>query len=74
MPKLTLAAIEGTFVQWLVDDGATVTQGQPLYVVETDKVENEVPSPTAGVLRHGAAVDGETYPVATELGSIEVAE
>jgi 2-oxoglutarate dehydrogenase E2 component (dihydrolipoamide succinyltransferase) len=73
VPKLTLAAIEATFVEWLVEDGATVTEGQPLYVVETDKVENEVPSPANGVLRHGAAENGETYTVSTEIGSIDVA-
>jgi 2-oxoglutarate dehydrogenase E2 component (dihydrolipoamide succinyltransferase) len=72
MPKLTLAAIEATFVEWLVGDGERVVQDQPLYVVETDKVETEVPSPSSGVLRHGVAEDGETYPVATMLGLIEL--
>jgi 2-oxoglutarate dehydrogenase E2 component (dihydrolipoamide succinyltransferase) len=72
MPKLTLAAIEATFVEWLVGDGERVVQDQPLYVVETDKVETEVPSPSSGVLRHGVAEDGATYPVATMLGLIEL--
>jgi pyruvate/2-oxoglutarate dehydrogenase complex dihydrolipoamide acyltransferase (E2) component len=72
MPKLTMAAVDGTFMQWLVDDGQVVTKDQPLYLVETEKVETEVPSPAAGVLRHGSAEPGEVYKVGTQLGSVEV--
>jgi 2-oxoglutarate dehydrogenase E2 component (dihydrolipoamide succinyltransferase) len=72
LPKLTLAAIEATFIEWLVGDGEHVVQDQPLYVVETDKVETEVPSPSSGILRHGIAEEGETYSVATQLGLIEL--
>lgn len=72
MPKLTMAAIEGTFMQWLVPDGEAVELNQPLYIVETDKVETEVPSPAAGVLRHGTAEAEKAYPVGTELAVIEV--
>ena len=71
MPKLSMAAIDGTFVSWLVDDGAPVTAEQPIYVVATDKVETEVPSPATGVLRHGAAQSETAYPVGAELATIE---
>ena len=71
LPKLALAMTEGTLVEWLVADGDDVVDGQPLYVVETDKVETEVPSATAGVV-HPTAVPGEVYPVGTELGWIDV--
>jgi len=71
MPKLALAMTEGTLVGWLVGDGDVVADGQALYLVETDKVETEVPSATAGVV-HPTAVPGEVYPVGTELGWIDV--
>jgi pyruvate/2-oxoglutarate dehydrogenase complex dihydrolipoamide acyltransferase (E2) component len=71
MPKLALAMTEGTLVDWLVGDGEVVGDGQALYVVETDKVETEVPSAAAGVVHPTAAV-GETYPVGAELGWIDV--
>ena len=71
MPKLTMAAVDD-LLQWLVEDGEAVTRDQPLYVVETEKVETEVPSPAAGVLRHGPAEPGEVYEVGTQLGSVEV--
>ena len=51
LPKLAMAMTEGTLVEWLVSDGDDVVDGQPIYVVETDKVETEVP---AGRRGHGA--------------------
>lgn len=72
MPKLTMAALDATFVEWLVHDGQEVARDQPLYLVETEKVETEVPSPASGVLRHGPAQPGTVYLVGTELGSIDV--
>jgi len=71
MPKLTMAATEATFLEWLVEDGATVTEGQPIYSVSTDKVDTEVESPASGVLRHGEAEFEVDYPVGTQVGSIE---
>ena len=73
VPKLTMATTEVTFLEWLVEDGQTVAEEQPLYVVATDKVENEVGAPAAGTLRHGTAEPEEVYPVGTEIATIEVA-
>jgi pyruvate/2-oxoglutarate dehydrogenase complex dihydrolipoamide acyltransferase (E2) component len=72
MPKLALAMTEGTLVDWLVGDGDVVNDGQALYVVETDKVETEVPSAASGVV-HPTAAAGATYPVGAELGWIDTA-
>ena len=69
MPKLGMEMTEGTLTSWLVADGAVVEKGQSLYVVETEKVENEVPSPAAGVV-HRQADEGGTYPVGETLGEI----
>jgi biotin carboxyl carrier protein len=51
IPKLGMEMTEGTLAQWLVDDGAAVAQDEPLYLLETDKVESEITAPSAGVLR-----------------------
>jgi pyruvate/2-oxoglutarate dehydrogenase complex dihydrolipoamide acyltransferase (E2) component len=72
LPKLTMAALEATFVEWLVHDGQHVVEGQPLYVVETDKVETEVSAPVTGILRHRGAESGSTYPIGTQVAIIEV--
>jgi pyruvate/2-oxoglutarate dehydrogenase complex dihydrolipoamide acyltransferase (E2) component len=71
MPKLTMAATEATFLEWLVEDGTAVTEGEPIYSVSTDKVETEVESPATGVLRHGDAEFEVDYPIGTMLGSID---
>jgi pyruvate/2-oxoglutarate dehydrogenase complex dihydrolipoamide acyltransferase (E2) component len=74
MPKMTLAAVEGTFLEWLVEDGQRVVEDEPLYTVETEKVEAEVPSPATGVLRYGAAERDVVYEVGTQLAVIEVSD
>ncbi|GAA3385008.1 biotin/lipoyl-containing protein [Cryptosporangium minutisporangium] len=72
VPKLTMATTEVTFLEWLVEDGQPVEEEQPIYVVATDKVENEVAAPASGILRHGTAEPEEVYPVGTEIAAIEV--
>jgi pyruvate/2-oxoglutarate dehydrogenase complex dihydrolipoamide acyltransferase (E2) component len=69
IPKLGMSMNEATIVQWLVADGDAVQVGQPLYLLETDKTENEVPSPVAGVIRLIGVVD-ETYEVGTVIAEI----
>ena len=51
IPKLGVSMTEGTLVEWLVADGDEVSEGQPLYVIETDKVENEVEATASGTVR-----------------------
>ncbi len=70
LPKIGFSMNEGTLAEWLVADGATVTEGQPLFLLEADKSSNEVEAPAAGTLRIQAEVGG-TYEVGTVLGTIE---
>ena len=60
---------EGNLVEWLVADGAAVTEGQPLYALESDKSVQEIESPASGILKIGAET-GVTYKVGTVLGEI----
>jgi pyruvate/2-oxoglutarate dehydrogenase complex dihydrolipoamide acyltransferase (E2) component len=70
IPKLGMEMTEGTLAQWLVGDGDRVAQDDPMYVLETDKVENEVSAPVSGVLRH-IGREGSTYPVGEVIGELE---
>ena len=70
LPKIGFSMNEGVLTRWLVDDGATVTQGQPLYELESDKSLQEVEAPASGRLKVIVAATGETYPVGTVLGEI----
>ncbi len=51
LPKIGFSMSEGTLAEWLVEDGATVTEGQPIYALETEKATEEVESPASGVLK-----------------------
>ena len=70
IPKLGVSMSEGTLVEWLVQDGEQVAEGQVIYRLETDKVENDVESPASGVI-HITGVEGELYDVGTTIGEIE---
>lgn len=69
IPKLGMSMNEATIVEWLVADGDSVQVDQPLYLLETDKTENEVASPVAGVITLIGVVD-ETYEVGTVIAEI----
>jgi pyruvate dehydrogenase E2 component (dihydrolipoamide acetyltransferase) len=60
MPKLGLTMEEGTILEWLVDDGATVQPGTPVLRIETDKVESDVEAVASGRLHRMADV-GSTH-------------
>ena len=70
LPKIGFSMTEAQIAEWLAEDGATVTEGQPLYLLEADKAANEVEAPASGTLRI-IAQPGETYEVGTVLGTIE---
>ncbi len=70
IPKASQAVTEGTIAQWLVADGERVSAGQPIYLLETDKVEMEIEAPVGGILRISVP-EGSTWPVGTAVGEIE---
>jgi pyruvate/2-oxoglutarate dehydrogenase complex dihydrolipoamide acyltransferase (E2) component len=70
IPKLGVAMTEGTIVEWLVKDGAVVAGGEPIYVLENEKVENEIAAPAPGVIRL-VGTPGEVYDVGTLIATIE---
>jgi pyruvate/2-oxoglutarate dehydrogenase complex dihydrolipoamide acyltransferase (E2) component len=69
IPQIGFSMQEGTLVEWLVADGAEVTDGVPLYTLELDKAVQEVTAPAAGKLKVHAAV-GQAYPVGALIGEI----
>lgn len=70
LPKIGFSMESGSVEEWLVEDGATVEAGQPLYALEAEKAIMEVESPAAGVLRIKVET-GEEYPVGTVIAKIE---
>ena len=70
LPKIGFSMTEGVLAEWLVEDGASVNEGQPLFAIESDKSTNEVEAPASGTARL-TGVPGETYEVGTVIGTIE---
>jgi pyruvate/2-oxoglutarate dehydrogenase complex dihydrolipoamide acyltransferase (E2) component len=70
MPKLGLTMEEGTVTGWLVDDGQSVTTGQSICEIETEKVTEEIVAEADGVLKHAVAV-GETVAAGAVIGYID---
>lgn len=60
---------EGTLAEWLAQDGTEVSEGQPLYALESDKSVQEIESPASGKLRILSTV-GEVYKVGDLLAEI----
>ena len=71
MPQLGESVTEGTIERWLVKEGDTVEQYDPLFEVVTDKVNAEVPAEIAGTITKIMVPDGETVAVGTPLAEID---
>lgn len=72
MPQLGESVTEGKIERWLVQVGDTVNKYDPLAEVTTDKVNAEIPSSFAGVIKELIAIEGETLPVGAVVCTIEV--
>ena len=70
VPRLGVTVKQVTIVEWLVEDGETVSAGDPIITVATDKTEVEVEATADGVLHHGAAPE-EEHAVGAKIGSID---
>lgn len=71
MPQLGETVVEGTITKWLKQEGDTVEEDELLVEISTDKVDSEVPSSAAGVLKKILVPEGETVSVGTPLAVIE---
>ena len=70
MPALGESVTEGTVTRWLKKEGDVVKLDEPLLEVSTDKVDTEIPSPSAGVLQKIVVGPDQTVPVGAELAII----
>ncbi len=70
MPQMGESIAEGTVVKWLKKVGDAVKRDEPLFEISTDKVDAEIPSPSAGVLAEIKVAEGTTVAVNTVVGVI----
>ena len=71
MPQMGESIAEGTLSKWLKRLGDEVKRDEPLFEISTDKVDAEIPAPTAGVLAEIKVQEGQTVPVQTLVAVIE---
>lgn len=71
LPELGESVTEGVITAWLVNVGDTVSKGQPLVEISTDKVDTEIPSPFDGVVTELKANIDDTVPVGGVLITID---
>ena len=71
MPQMGESVTEGTVLGWLKQVGDRVEADEPLVEISTDKVDAEIPAPTAGTLVKILAEADETVQVGSVLGEID---
>ena len=71
MPQMGESIAEGTLSKWLKKVGDTVKRDEPIFEISTDKVDAEIPSPSAGVITEIIVKEGETVAVQTVVARLE---
>jgi pyruvate dehydrogenase E2 component (dihydrolipoamide acetyltransferase) len=71
MPQMGESIFEGTITKWLKKAGDKIERDEPLFEISTDKVDAEIPSPSAGVLKEIKVNEGQTVPIQTVVAVID---
>ena len=71
MPQMGESIAEGTVSKWLKEVGDAVERDEPILEISTDKVDAEIPSPSAGALTEILVAEGETVEVGTIVAYID---
>ena len=71
MPQMGESIFEGTITKWLKKPGDHIERDEPLFEISTDKVDAEIPAPSAGVLREIKVGEGQTVPIQTVVAVID---
>jgi pyruvate dehydrogenase E2 component (dihydrolipoamide acetyltransferase) len=74
MPQMGESIFEGTITKWLKKAGDKIERDEPLFEISTDKVDAEIPSPSAGVLKEIKVGEGQTVPIQTVVAVIEASD
>jgi 2-oxoglutarate dehydrogenase E2 component (dihydrolipoamide succinyltransferase) len=71
MPQMGESITEGTLSKWLKKVGDAVKRDEPIFEISTDKVDAEIPAPSAGVLAEVLVQEGQTVAVQTVVARLE---
>jgi len=70
IPRVSVAVSEAELTGFLVDGGEHVEEGTPIYVIATEKVEQEIEAGAAGTVQWSGEV-GSVYDIGVEIGVIK---
>lgn len=70
IPRVSVAVSEAELIDLLVEDGQHVEEGTPIYVIATEKVEQEIEAGAAGTVCWSGEV-GSVYDIGVEIGVIK---
>lgn len=70
LPKQGLQMTEGTILKWLVREGESCTEGEPLFEMETDKLSITIDAPATGTLLKIVKDEGEVVPITQMIAVI----
>src|SRR4030095_12611986 len=71
MPQMGESIAEGTMSKWLKKVGDAVKRDEALFEISTDKVDAEIPSPSAGILAEILVGEGKTVAINTVVARLE---
>ena len=71
LPDIGEGVHEGEIVRWLVKEGDTIQEDQPIIEIATDKVTAEIPSPVSGILKERRGAEGDVIQVGSVLAVLE---
>ena len=70
LPDVGEGVVEGEIVRWLVKEGETVSEDQPMVEVMTDKANVEIPSPVSGTILRCVGDEGDIVKVGDVMVTI----
>jgi pyruvate/2-oxoglutarate dehydrogenase complex dihydrolipoamide acyltransferase (E2) component len=70
IPRVSVAVSEAELIELLVENGQHVEEGTPIYVIATEKVEQEIEAGASGTVQWTGEV-GTTYDIGVEIGVIK---
>ena len=71
MPQMGESIAEGTITKWMKKVGERVERDEPLFEISTDKVDAEIPSPAAGILKQILVKENETVAINTVVAVVD---
>ena len=66
LPKMGESVAEATITKWLKNVGDPILEDEPIVEIATDKVDSEVPSPAAGILKQILFNEGDVVLLSTK--------